>query len=135
VTGYTCPGARRLPRSRPGKRRFAWLVESTLDAATVALASSWLTKPSARALKKAEGALRIFLKAGGPQGLRKEGEGPIEFQSNRDLDVVGPRITNEKTLLAVIQESSAIARRWGVATAIQPADFQEAVRAVRADPR
>jgi len=59
----------------------------------------------------------------------------LDLTATQDVDIVGPRVTNEKSLREVIQGSSVIARRCGVATTIQPNDFFDAVRAVRADAR
>jgi transcriptional regulator with XRE-family HTH domain len=117
------------------ERRLAWLIDSTLDAVQTALNTRGFASAHYRALRKAEGALRLFLKGGGPQGIRRDVDGSLDLDATIDLDIVGPRVTNEKTLRGVIHGSSVLAQRWGVATAIQPNDFYEAVRVVRADTR
>ena len=116
-------------------RRFAWLVDSTLDAVKVALEEPDMVHGDWLSLKKANGALSLFLKRGGLDSLRRDPWIPFDpaGEWTVDVDVVGPQIATEKTLLEVIKGSSAIARRWGIATAIQPEDFLEAVRAACAD--
>lgn len=46
-------------------------------------------------------------------------------------DLLDPDILSEKTLEEMKASRSEISRRWGIATALQPADFVEALKAIR----
>jgi transcriptional regulator with XRE-family HTH domain len=113
------------------ERRLAWLIDSTLETIRLELVAPGLSRKQATPLRKAEVALSLFLRREGPRRIQRapaEGVGPATDWTI-DVDVVGPPILSEKTLREIVSGSSAVARRWGVATALQTEDFVEAVRA------
>jgi hypothetical protein len=48
-------------------------------------------------------------------------------------DVLDPTIRSPETLRDVVEASSPISHRWGIATNLQTADFVKALRAARVD--
>jgi len=114
------------------ERRLGWLLDSTLEAVQRELVVlPGLSRKQGTPLRKAEAALRLFLLRGGPRRIQRAPAAPVDPAKDWtiDVDVIGPPILSEKTLREIVQGSSDVARRWGVATAIQTEDFVEAVRA------
>jgi transcriptional regulator with XRE-family HTH domain len=105
------------------ERRWAWLLENTLVAIRQEL-SGGLPRPEARSHRRAELILSAYL-----------GKAPSNrFRSNAGeaLDLLDTRILSEQALEEVQNAASPISRRWGIATALQPADFIAALKASRA---
>lgn len=97
-------------------QRFDWVAESTLAALKVE-ASAGLPPEWAESYARARTRLGAFL---GKRRALPGGE-----------DILDSGIASAKTLSEVRDASSAIARRWGIVTRLQPADFLEALRAAR----
>lgn len=102
------------------ERRLAWLVENTIaaivrDVATVSPVSA--RRPYRRAQVLLESFL-AFLSA------HLDGKSPAP-------DVLDTTIRSKQTLEEVREASSAISRRWGVITTLQPEDFAHALRSAR----
>ena len=102
------------------ERRLAWLVENTLMAVRDEL-SVGLPRKEAIQYGRAEFMLGAFLEN-------------LPFDRSRRnsveaLDILDTRILSEKKLQDVRNSTSTISDRWGIATALQPDDFIEALRA------
>lgn len=103
------------------ERRFAWLVENTLDAVRRELLES-PPRALARVYRRAEVVLGAFLESVTPR---------TEYATSAP-DVFDADIRSKQTLQEVMASSSPFSRRWGIATSIQPEDFFVALRAARA---
>ncbi|MGH7439510.1 MAG: helix-turn-helix domain-containing protein [Polyangiaceae bacterium] len=100
-------------------RRLPWVAENTLVALQVetpAASPGWR-----RRYHRARGVLETFLSL-----LRPELASPPE-----PLDVLDSTIRSKKTLQQVQADASAVSRRWGILTALQPDDFARALRGAR----
>ncbi len=100
-------------------RRLPWVVENTLVALqreTPATSADWR-----RLYNRARGVLDTFL-------ALLWAEPPL---SPQPLDVLDSTIRSKKTLEHVKAEASAVSRRWGIVTALQPEDFATALRGAR----
>lgn len=105
------------------ERRLAWLIENTLVAVGHELLSG-LPRKEAMRYRRAELILTAYL-----------GNAPFkrhQRSSDEALDILDAEIDNEKTLHEVQNSESTISRRWDIATALQPDDFIEALKASRA---
>jgi transcriptional regulator with XRE-family HTH domain len=112
------------------QRRFAWLVANTLEAIRAEL-SRELARKWAILYRRAEVVLAAFLN----EPARSRHSAARRSQSRRAtraLDILDPDIASTKTLREVQGSLSPISQRWGIATAIKPEDFIEALRAARA---
>jgi len=105
------------------ERRLAWLVENTLSALSHALLTelprTWLQRA-----RRSEVVLKTFLS---PLQNRLDRE-----RSNSAPDIFDPRIRSQKTLEAIQAERSNISRAWNIVSALQPQDFENAIRAASA---
>ncbi|MDB4987805.1 MAG: hypothetical protein JWN04_2983 [Myxococcaceae bacterium] len=99
--------------------RLPWLVENTLEAIRQEAATP--SKAWRRLYRRAEVVLGAYLARVGAAWEAKP--------EPRALDLLDPNIRSQKTLAHVVAQSSAISRRWAIATSIQPEDFTEALRA------
>jgi transcriptional regulator with XRE-family HTH domain len=102
-------------------RRFAWVVDNTVEALHIVLPRSTRGEWTQRA-RRAEtllAGLRGFLVDHHARG----GEAPD--------DVLDPDINNARTLEQVKRGASEISKRWGVVSSLQPADFVEAIEEAR----
>lgn len=108
------------------ERRLAWLIENTLVAVRHEL-SGGPPHTASILYRRADLILSAYLgNAPSSRPQRKPDEAP---------DLLDARILDEQKLDEVQNSMSAISRRWGVATALQPGDFIEALKASRAaDP-
>jgi len=112
------------------ERRLAWLIDSTLEAVREILRRSpTLPRKPLIQLKKSERAFEQFLRREGPSRIRQElpafsGTG---LDSALSVDLLDGAVVSEQTLRELIERNSEVARRWGVATALQPEDFMEAI--------
>jgi transcriptional regulator with XRE-family HTH domain len=102
--------------------RLLWLVENVLNAIRTQRSESqprvWASK-----LRRAEVVLGTFFDTAAAMLA------PVGDQLHRD--VLDPSIRSAKSVRETEGESSAISRRWGIVTALQPSDFAEALRAAR----
>ncbi len=104
------------------ERRLAWLIENTLTAVRHELAGG-LPRKVAILYGKAEFMLGACLEN-------------VPFNRSRRnsveaLDILDAQILSEKTLKEVQNSISTISHQWGIATALQPGDFIEALKASR----
>jgi len=104
------------------ERRFAWLIANTLAALHDELGEK-LPRDLTGIYRRGEVVLGAFL------------TGDIERRLPRAVarptDILDPDIRSAKTLKEVESSRSAISRRWGIATGLQPEDFVNALRASR----
>ncbi len=107
------------------ERRLAWVVENTL-AALEALAneSGSGAKGWSRLKRRTELPFRLFVDV-----IAARGETPGWKSPPDPLD---PTIRSLRTLEEIKRSASKVSERWGVATALQPDDFVQALRASRA---
>ena len=102
-------------------RRLDWFIENTLEALKQEL-SQPLPKPWTQRYRRAEVVLSALP--------------TLDLPPRGDVagipDVLDPNILSKKTLEEVNSKRSAISKRWGIATDLQPEDFVEALRASRA---
>jgi transcriptional regulator with XRE-family HTH domain len=105
------------------ERRLAWLVENTLESIRRELpglpSTTWR-----RLYNRAQVVLATFL-----EFVSAEPHPPSA------PDVLDAGIRSKRTLEEVTNGSSAISRRWGIVTTLQPEDFTEALRGGRAARR
>ncbi len=98
------------------ERRFVWVVENTLDALKKVMERA--NVQLRRDLLNADVILHAYLEFA---TLRvKPGDQPE--------DILDPSIRTTKTLKEVRNHRSAASSRWGIVTAIQPSDFETAIR-------
>lgn len=103
------------------ERRLGWLVDNVLSALDQLAqtpgpkAASW-----SRIVRRTETTLRMF------QDLTARSLAQSNVQA---LDILDDTIRTKKTLDQVQASSSAISRRWGVVTGLQPDDFVAALEA------
>jgi hypothetical protein len=102
-------------------RRLDWFIENTLEAVKQELTQP-LPRNWTQLYRRAEVVLSALptlelVSRGGVAGVP---------------DVLDPNILSKKTLEEVNSKRSAISKRWGIATDLQPEDFVEALRASRA---
>ncbi len=102
------------------ERRLGWLLENTLAAVRQEL-SARPPRPAATLYRRAELILNACL---GSAPFNRPLRNPRET-----LDLMDAGILSEKALEAIQDSSSAISRRWAIATALQPDDFLEALKA------
>jgi len=104
-------------------RRLAWLVENTLEAIRRELPGVSPT-PWRRLYSRAQVVLGSFLDF-------------VKVESDEEPapDVLDASIRSKQTLAEVTASASAISRRWGIVTTLQPEDFVEALRSARAARR
>lgn len=99
-------------------QRLGWLVENTRDA--VAMSSAPL--PSQRAKhRQVLMVLEHYLDTHAPAAAN------LEAGSLKATDLLDDDMASRKTLVAVWSKASPISRRWGVVSALQPADFARAM--------
>jgi transcriptional regulator with XRE-family HTH domain len=105
------------------ERRLGWLAENTLSALRPGLLNE-LSRAWSQRARRSEIVLRTFL---APLQNR------LDWQSDGSPpDIFDPSIRSQKSLDAVQAESSDISRRWNIVTALQPQDFETAIRAANA---
>jgi len=102
------------------ERRLSWLIENTLVAVRHEL-SGGLPRKEAILYGRAEFIFNAYLEN-------------IPFNRPRRnsveaLDILDAKILSEKTLKVIQNSTSTISHRWGIATALQPDDFIEALKA------
>ncbi len=95
------------------ERRLGWLVDNVRDAVRPAPRGKRLAK----LCRRAEVVLDAFLEFVGPPDLAKA-----------PADLLDLTIASAKTRAEVARASSAVSKRWGIITEIQPDDFVEALR-------
>ncbi len=103
------------------QRRLDWLLDNTLHAVEDELRHA-LPRPWAQRYRRAHVVLEAALDFAKERRLPSPGSPP---------DILDGHIRTKATLKEVIGSSSEISRRWGIATALQPRDFVEALRAAR----
>jgi hypothetical protein len=106
-------------------RRFAWLVENTVEGVRSELQQS-LPRAWSKLYRRADVVLGAFL-----DSIAVERGAPIDLTTSAP-DVLDADIRSRQTLQEVVAASSAISRRWGIATSLQLEDFAVALRAARA---
>jgi transcriptional regulator with XRE-family HTH domain len=105
------------------ERRLAWLSENTLSALRHGLLNELPRAWSQRA-RRSEIVLKTFLSPLRNMLDRQPSASPP--------DIFDPSIRSQKSLDAVQAESSDISRRWNIVSALQPQDFEQAIRAASA---
>lgn len=107
------------------ERRLAWLVDNTLEAVRREIRRS---PPRSTALRyrRAEAVLDVFMDFASAQAQERGPAGVAE------QDLLDTTIRSPKTRRDVTSASSAISKRWGIITSLQPEDFVEALRAAHA---
>lgn len=103
------------------ERRLGWLVDNVREAVRQELCGR-LPRPVAQRYRRAEVVLDTFL------GFALA---PAEVSP---LDLLDTTIASRETRREVEEASSAISKRWGIVTDLQPTDFVEALRAAHAGP-
>jgi transcriptional regulator with XRE-family HTH domain len=103
-------------------RRLCWLVENTLEAVRT-VPSTELDRPWALRYRRADVVLETFLDFAWNSQPALPDQAP---------DVLDAEIRSAKTREAVRASSSAISKRWGIVTRLQPSDFVRALEAARA---
>lgn len=106
------------------ERRLGWVVENTLEAIRRELPGLPAKTAWRRPYNRAQVVLSAFLEFVGPAPDR-----------HRVPDVLDGGIRSKRTLEEVRAASSAISKRWGIVTVLQPEDFGEALRGARGDRR
>jgi transcriptional regulator with XRE-family HTH domain len=104
-------------------RRLKWLVENVLEAIRAELNSSDVSSDTRRAYRRAEAVLANI-------GEFAEGEDP---HRKFPPDIMDRGIRTQRSRDATLLAASAISRRWGIVTSIQPSDFADALRGARVD--
>ncbi len=102
-------------------RRLAWVLENTLHALRRELGTP-LNRRWSGIYRRADLLLGDVV-----AGLRDGHRG----RKGRAVDVLDATIRSRQTLDEVLKSSSAISRRWSVATTLTPGDFADALRAAR----
>jgi transcriptional regulator with XRE-family HTH domain len=105
------------------ERRLAWLVDNVVDAIRTELASD-LPRNWAVLCRRAEVVLDTFLTLDLAARIHPA-------RAKDPPDILDRDILSPQTLDHVLASRSAISRRWGVATSLQPEDFVHALRAAR----
>ncbi len=103
-------------------RRLAWLIENTLVAVRQEL-SDGPSRKEALLHRRAELILSAYL---GNAPLNRSRRNSVEA-----LDILDAQILSDETLKEVQNSTSTISHWWGIATALQPGDFIEALKASR----
>jgi transcriptional regulator with XRE-family HTH domain len=103
-------------------RRLAWLAEN-IDAAIVLDARQPLPRAVAAAYRRAQVILASYLDAKTSVST---------MRANTAVDVLDATIRSKRTLEQVLQRSSSISQRWGIATDLHPEQFATALEAARA---
>ncbi len=106
------------------ERRLGWVVENTLEAIRRELPGLPAKTAWRRPYHRAQVVLASFL-----EFVRLDPDRP------RAPDVLDEGIRSQRTLEEVRAVSSAISKRWGIVTALQPDDFVEALRGARGGRR
>ncbi len=102
-------------------RRFAWLIENTLEAVGRELRQA-PPRAWAKIYRRAEVVLGAFLDSVKAGGVKLSDFGP---------DILDANIRSKQTVIDVLASSSKISRDWGVVASLQPDDFAAALRAAR----
>ena len=105
------------------ERRLGWLFENTLQAVRQEL-SGGLPREAATLYRRAELLLSAWL-VNAPLP-------PSPTNPGGTLDILDAQILNENSLRKALNSASALSEQWGIATALQPDDFIEALKASRA---
>lgn len=105
------------------ERRFAWLIENTLQAVREELSQD-LPRKWALSYRRAEVILNAFLTLDQPGHWLSNAIGAP--------DILDTDIVSAETVAEVQASASAISRRWAIATGIQLEDFVQSLRASRA---
>jgi transcriptional regulator with XRE-family HTH domain len=106
------------------ERRVAWLVENTLSALSGHALLNELPRTWLQRARRSEVVLKTFLSP-----LRNR----VDLEPTRSpADIFDPRIRSQKTLEAIQRERSNISRVWNIVSALQPQDFENAIRAASA---
>ena len=101
------------------QRRLDWLIENTIHAIQDELRHS-PPRTRAQRYRRAEVVLNAALDFAKEQRLPSPDSPP---------DILDGHIRTKATLQDILASSSAISRRWRIATALQPQDFVDALRA------
>ncbi|MFO0760133.1 MAG: helix-turn-helix transcriptional regulator, partial [Byssovorax sp.] len=101
-------------------RRLGWLLDNIRAAVREALSA-----PRSRAVARRYRRAEVLLDAHAEQHPPPADVAP---------DLLDPTITSARTKREVEAASSAISRRWGIITDLQPADFTDALRAADGEP-
>jgi transcriptional regulator with XRE-family HTH domain len=101
--------------------RLGWVVDNTLGA--IAEDYQDASRARQRTYRRAEVVLRPFLEHANAARRTEEA---------RVLDVLDRDIRSPRSLARAHDEASMLARRWGIASALTPTDFVEALRGARA---
>jgi transcriptional regulator with XRE-family HTH domain len=101
-------------------RRLSWLLDNTREALRLELRGP-LHRPIAQRYRRAEVVLDTYF------DFTVEPEDVV-------LDLLDVTIASPKTRRDVAVASSAISKRWGIVTDLQPEDFVEALRGAHAKP-
>jgi len=105
-------------------RRLAWLCENILSALAPPLFKD-LPRSVVQRARRTIVVLEAFLSPLRRRLDRLQTDAP-------PLDLFDPGVRSQKTLDAILAESSDISRRWGIVSTLQPRDFAEAIRAASA---
>jgi transcriptional regulator with XRE-family HTH domain len=105
------------------ERRWAWILDNTL-AALRGERGSDVPRRWALRYRRAEVSLVLFL-----DSVSDRLAEPGRSRATRDL--LDPEIRTARTVAELEVSASEISKRWGIVTAIQPADFTAALRAAR----
>lgn len=105
------------------ERRLPWLAENVLTALRGISTDAW-PRDLAAHHRRAQAALEFWLDAA------RRRPGPRADRAAADL--LDASIRSQRTLDQVRASSSAISRRWGIATTLQPTDFAAALEAAYA---
>jgi transcriptional regulator with XRE-family HTH domain len=105
-------------------RRLSWIADNTLAAVRQELAHPQL-RPVAQRYRRAQVVLATFLEFSA-SCAKDAGVAP--------QDLLDATISSAKTRGEVTAASSALSKRWGIVTDLQPEDFVEALRAAYAQP-
>jgi transcriptional regulator with XRE-family HTH domain len=106
------------------EQRLAWVVENTLAAIQLLHKQGAPSKEWAKLDGRAELQLSHFL-----EHITAKVYSPSRHPPS---DVLDTTIRSKKTLDEVWSSTSAISRRWGIVTSLQPEDFLQALKAARA---
>lgn len=102
------------------QRRLDWVIDNTLEAIAVELHDRTLSREDIQRYRQAQVELDIFRAfTPPPRGKARP-------------DILDRYIRSKETLADVQASASPASRRWGIVTAIVPADFAKALREARA---
>lgn len=102
------------------ERRLGWVIENTLAAVRQELPTV-PRGPIARSYRRAEVVLDAALESLRANLTR-------EFRPSAGVDLLDPAVVTKRTLDELKENSSDISKRWGIVTALQPADFADALK-------